>query len=482
MNKLKKRYKLNLKLVLVGLTLAALVGAALYFKSKFVEDAQIAMVASDQYCQSNVDKFAVQDECGAGTFKSFSVTCKNGQTVERQTTEACYDYFSAYQVAQKICGRTCIAPSPTVVATKVPTPTPVTTSIPTASPRQSPTPVPSAPPACRAQEVTHSAFREICANTGTTQTQYRFLDYTCGDETTPRTIGSAEYCQFGTSLMSGAEFYCRKNACVAPTTTASPAPSTAASPTPTARPGCYLEQTWCAQSLIGGKCPMREVCPSSPIPTATTTPSCLPKPTCPKGRACPAYLDAKYCQIEEPIPTSDPSPLVSCETEIYKLPAKVNPTALSSQMLARYKVNSKNVVAKAGERYAINMKLKNIKDYPLTGGYLSLSAWSSSTLGEASPFNIIGNAASCSVYPDKFIKCGVNQINLNKGQSIRPDSFMVLEVSPSRVTTKMDLKYDGTYSNSPIECSPVTMKVQAEPTRRCYGYGRVQWCRNVVVN
>jgi hypothetical protein len=53
-------------------------------------------------------------------------------------------------------------------------------------------------------------------------------------------------------------------------------------PAPTARPGCTMEKSFCAKSLIGGECSSVEVCPrSTPKPTPTPTPSPTPTP-----RAC----------------------------------------------------------------------------------------------------------------------------------------------------------------------------------------------------
>ncbi len=57
--------------------------------------------------------------------------------------------------------------------------------------------------------------------------------------------------------------------------------STTSTPTPipTSGPGCYTEQRFCIQSLVGGKCPAVTICPSAtPTPTPKPTPTPVPSP------------------------------------------------------------------------------------------------------------------------------------------------------------------------------------------------------------
>ena len=89
---------------------------------------------------------------------------------------------------------------------------PVPTPSYTPYPSSTPTP-PSPPPACYAQEVNHTAYRESYYDQYSNTTQYHFLDYTCGSETSPRTIGSSQYYSTENSLLQGAQFYCRQNSC-----------------------------------------------------------------------------------------------------------------------------------------------------------------------------------------------------------------------------------------------------------------------------
>lgn len=57
-------------------------------------------------------------------------------------------------------------------------------------------------------------------------------------------------------------------------------------PVPTPAPGCYVEQRFCLQGLVGGKCPAATICPSAtptptpiPSPVYSTAPSLTPAPT-----------------------------------------------------------------------------------------------------------------------------------------------------------------------------------------------------------
>lgn len=226
-----------------------------------------------------------------------------------------------------------------------------------------------------------------------------------------------------------------------------------------------------AQATCGRTCTM--VAPS-PTPQASSSATPTPKPT--------TYPFPSVKPSPTPPPTSDPSPLVSCETEVYKLPPKFNTSALTSALLAKYKVIGRNITAKSGDLFAFNMRLTNIKNYPLTDGYLALSAWTYSSKGELAPFNITQKAQSCLEYPDKSLRCGVSQLILGQNQSVRPDTFMVVSINQPKITTKFDLTYQGTYSRSAFSCSTAVLNVLGAPVRKCYGYGRFQWCRYVVPN
>jgi hypothetical protein len=414
--KIKKSTSLR-KYLFLGLGLAALVGVILFVKNKLIASPQIAQISGDQYCQSNVTKFAVSDECSYGTFKSYSFTCKNGTTIERLGSNACYEYFSAYQDAQKTCGVTCSTPQPTTSSTTRPSPTvypspsaptrpsPIasSTAYPSPSLSSSPAATPSAPPACRAQELTHYAFRELCPVPAGATEQYRFIDYTCGDETTPRSMGSSESCQFYTSLKSGAEFYCRKNSC--------------------------------------------SIASSTPTPTPTPTPQ---------------------------------PPVISCATEVYKLPAKFNATAVSSDILAKNKVSGRNIVARPGDRFAFNLNMTSKTKRVVSDARFDFSSWTTTSLGESAPFTIIQIGESCQSYPDKSVRCGIAKLNSpDRRQSLRPNTYMVVSIDEVSKPTLTDMTYHTLYAGENVDCSPVTINVLPKQQRRCYGYGRFQWCRYI---
>ncbi len=282
----------NSALILGGLViLVILVG--LLIKRMFTSP-QVALIAEStaSMCTTNITTISFQDECAnTGTFRRAVYTCSNGSTAEKLASgENCIAYSDIVTEAQKNCGQTCNGPSPipscvpnpcpagaacklmalpsgqVYCPVSTPSPVPPTSPSPTPTPKPSiaPTPIstsypsvaPSAPPACKAQEVTHYAFREICPVPAGATEQYRYIDYTCGDETVPRTMGSSDTCQFYTSLKSGAEFYCRRNACTVTVSTPtpmpspiystkpSPAPSLVAAPTPTITPRSVTKQTF----------------------------------------------------------------------------------------------------------------------------------------------------------------------------------------------------------------------------------------------
>ncbi|MBP9702971.1 hypothetical protein KBD69_04765 [Candidatus Woesebacteria bacterium] len=85
-------------------------------------------------------------------------------------------------------------------------------------------------------------------------------------------IGDVLDCYYGGS--AGAITF-TINLTVLPKSNPSPSPT----PVPTTAPGCYTEQRFCIQSLVGGKCPVTTICPSeSPVPKVTPTPTPVPTP------------------------------------------------------------------------------------------------------------------------------------------------------------------------------------------------------------
>lgn len=215
-------------------------------------------------CSTNVTTFAALKRCATGSGMDFlqaNFKCASFATVQTISRGYCVSYFDLYQSAVDSCKNACVTPSASV---------PVTSST-----------APSAPPACRAQEVTTYKFDGACPNMVDNKPQYNFIDYRCGDEANTRRMGSADSCQWGSSLIDGAQFYCRKNACEVipssprPSNTPNPSPIFSTRPTPTPSPSLLPSASVissvrpspnpssCAKSLSSWK--YNQVCSKQPL-------------------------------------------------------------------------------------------------------------------------------------------------------------------------------------------------------------------------
>lgn len=283
------------------------------------------------------------------------------------------------------------------------------------------------------------------------------VDYTCQEPGRVGYEGGSGSCIDPLVAFEHARAFCGES-CVAPTESVSPRPSCVPLPIPCptgaqCKPSVPLAsgRVYCPQTTTG------------PRPSTTPMPSTPPTPTPPST----------------PPPTSDPSPLVSCETEVYRLPAKLDLSQINSDTLAKYKINTRNIQAKVGERYAFNTRLTNIKKYPLESGNLSLSVWSSNALGSMEPYNILRTGSSCITSDSKTISCLEPSLNLNKRQSVRPNTFAIVDIARVKKTTKSEFKYAGIYSASTFDCPTVKFQVLPDPIKKCYGSGRLRWCRYI---
>lgn len=172
-------------------------------------------------CSQNVTTFSAFKRCATGSGMDFleaSFKCASFAETQKISRGYCVNYYDLYQTAVDSCKNACVTPSASV---------PVTSSI-----------APSASPSCRAQELATYKFDGACPEMVDNKPQYNFINYKCGDETEYRRMGSADSCQWGSSLIDGAQFYCRKNTCTSqasprPSTTSTPSPVTTTRPTPT---------------------------------------------------------------------------------------------------------------------------------------------------------------------------------------------------------------------------------------------------------
>ena len=208
-----------------------------------------------------------------------------------------------------------------------------------------------------------------------------------------------------------------------------------------------------AQTFCGSKCTPTETSiprPSTtppPAPTSTAVP--YPSPSIPSSSTTPGT----------PPPTSDPSPLVTCETETYRLPANINVSQITKDSLQQYLVNPALVVVAPGEKIAFNLRLTNAKPYPLVGGMLNLRAWTSVLNLPQEPFKLLSQSPGCTTQGDgKTIHCNQTQFELGVGQSAHPNMFFVAEVTTTS-SNAINIMYQGYHSYSPFSCAPVTVKV-----------------------
>lgn len=163
-----------------------------------------ATIINSLPCNKNkFSSFTFSNPCGSGSFSTVTYTCSaNGSTgiLGKKPDNECYSPDDWRMQAENSCPEVCFASS-------------------------SPSPSPSPSPQCYAQQISHYAYRDICTNS---EQSYHYIDYRCGNETTPRTLGDSNVCQFARSLLSGAEYYCRQNPCPFP----SPNPSLSPTPIP----------------------------------------------------------------------------------------------------------------------------------------------------------------------------------------------------------------------------------------------------------
>lgn len=183
----------------------------------------------------------------------------------------------------------------------------------------------------------------------------------------------------------------------------------------------------------------------APISTAIPQPSPSPTPT-------PVPVS--------PPPTSDPSPLVSCQTETYRIPKNYPLEKITKETLLSYRVDPTNLVVSPGERLAFNLRLTNIKPYPLVGGMLDLVGRTSVLNGGKEPFKLIAQSPLCVVQQDgNTIACLQRQFELGLYQSSYPDMYFVVDVLTPTTVNEINIMYSGTHSKSSFSCAPVKVRL-----------------------
>lgn len=270
---------------------------------------------------------------------------------------------------------------------------------------------------------------------------------------------------------------------VSPVASAVPSPYPTCVPKPYCPPGAVCKLT----ALLPGQ----TYCSSSPYPIASSRP--IPSPVASSNPSAPPYVTSRPSPSvvpswpPTPPPTSDPSALVSCQVELYQLPKNVdaeakNPVMYSSSALTKYRVEPSKVVAHPGDRYVANMVLTNVKPYALTNGLLRLRAWTENSLGDKAPFTVSAVGSNCNAgFPGLSIRCDVPYQGFNIGQTLRPNTYQVLDIARVAAPTSVSLSYKGIYSATVLSCPPITLKVAPNYRNVCRGRWPLRRCHQEVI-
>lgn len=305
----------------------------------------------------------------------------------------------------------------------------------------------SSSPSCYAQNVSYTSYRESCSNT---EPSYYFLDYRCGYEKEIHTIGESGICQYGSSLLDGARYYCRQNLCPS----ASPIPS----PVFSAKP--------------------------SPRPSSTPVASCRPRPACLDSRpACNIPETDDMCP-----PTPSPSVFsgVSCRPNVYQL--KTTDLDLSGDlkryMTADRVVDISSHRVKPGDRYIYQMGLDNYSGQVLTG---TLTTSTQNVHGSAEPIKVLKTFTGCAVGSDpKTITCDPYQLpKLPTGGTFATNTGLLLQITPEVYKT-INTSTLFNYTIDRVKAIPsqltgscgILMLAEPlpKPSPRCIKWGSRQFC------
>lgn len=197
--------------------LILILGLTLFLRPKAqplgINEVAINPIAETTTC-GQIVKFLVKNQCArTANFKTAQINCTTSNTTITIDSPTCVNVANLFNQAYAKCSKICIKPSPTPVSSSY------------TSPRPS--------PSVTSCWLNHWAYREVCEITST-GTTYHYLDFTCGSETSPRTIGSSNSCSKDSDLIGKAKAICASVSCVPPTPT--PKPTSTSIPSPTVYP------------------------------------------------------------------------------------------------------------------------------------------------------------------------------------------------------------------------------------------------------
>lgn len=311
------------------------------------------------------------------------------------------------------------------------------------------------------------------------------VDYVCTTEGKKGYEGGNGNCVNAITAYEHAKTFCGQT-CVAPTPTSTTIPSNSSRPTPQSSPkppqvssvpnysamptsrACSNEAGQCISQ--GGKCLVyRDGCQRQDL-CAVPFKSCGddPRPT----------------TIPNPSkPPVDNAPLISCVTEAYKLPGnQMNYRAGLAEDSVNYKVPSGNISVVGGETFVVNMLMTNSRNADIRSDAKGVVIRTQNSLAGSAPYHVTGIGPTCTEdEKNRSFSCLLSNFFLRNRKDLRPDTMGKITADRVVKPVTSTLSYTGVFNGQTFTCSPVTITVNPTYRQSCYGWGRFQWCRNVMV-
>ncbi len=266
----------------------------------------------------------------------------------------------------------------------------------------------------------------------------------------------------------------------------------------------------------GTMCKLDARCNATPTPqTSPKTPqvSSVPSSTMPTSRACSneagqcisqggkclVYRDGcqrqdlcatpfRACGEESNYPTPskgpvDTTPLISCVTEAYKLPSnQMNYRKGLAEESVNYKVPSGNISVVGGETFVVNMLMTNSRASDLKSDAKGVVIRTQNSLAGSAPYQVTGIGPTCTEdQKNRSFSCLLSNFFLRNKNQLRPDTMGKITADRVGKPVTSTLSYTGVFNGQTFTCSPVTITVNPTYRQSCYGWGKLKWCRNVMV-
>lgn len=309
------------------------------------------------------------------------------------------------------------------------------------------------------------------------------VDYVCTTDGKKGYEGGTGSCVSAVTAYDHAKTFCGQT-CTAPTPSNPPTPSDSSRPTPQSSP----------------KPPQVSAVPttsSAPTPRACSNEAgqCVSQ-----GGKCLVYRDGcqkqdlcatpfKSCGEETYYPPTssaapvESSPLISCTTEAYKLPSnQMNYRAGLALESLNYKVPSGNIVVSGGETFVVNMLMTNSRNADIRSDVKGILVRTQNSLAGKAPYQVTSIGPTCTEdEKNRSFSCLLSNFLLKNKKETRPDTMGKITADRVGKPVTSTLSYTGVFNGQTFTCSPVTITVNPTYRQSCYGWGKVRWCRNVIV-